>query len=125
MPRSHRPPVALSRTLLAWLAVATLLLGVFEIHTAAHSFGHAVPASESLEVSEVGHLGQALHVEATETNLLAPCPACLHAQNPSLVFDLAPLRRRGGPRGVLADAEPSVLPRCEFGCRSARAPPRS
>lgn len=125
MSRIRHSPAALSRALFAWLAMAALLPGVFEHHGTFHAFGHRASGTEPLEVSEVGHPGQALHIEATQTFEVAPCPACLHAQSPSLVLTLAPLAGRGGSRGDLASAEPSVVPRRELGSRSARAPPRS
>lgn len=122
MPRFHRSPVAVS--LFAWLAIVALLPGVFEQHGTSHALGHAVHTTGPLEVSEVGHPGQALHIEATETVQLAPCPVCLHPQNPSLVLDLPSLPGWGSPRGDLATAEPLEAPRRPLGTRSARAPPR-
>lgn len=125
MPRSHRSPAALSRALIALLAIAALLPGVFEHHGTSHAHGHGPHATEPMEVSAVAHPGQTLHVEATETFRVAACPACLHAQNPSLLFDLAPLPGRGGLRGVLATIEPPSVPRREMGGHSARAPPQA
>lgn len=125
MPRFSRSPAAVSRALFAWLAIAVLWPGVFEHHGTSHAPGHAVHTTEPLEVSEVGHPGQALHIEATETFHVAPCPVCLHTQNPSLVLDLASLPGWGDPRGELATAEPPVVSRRGLGTCSARAPPRS
>lgn len=125
MPRTDRSPAALSRALIALLAIAALLPGVFEHHDTSHSLAHGAHATEPMEVSAVAHPGQTLHIEATETIHVAACPVCLLAQNPSLVLDLAPLPGRGGLRKLPAMSEPSSASLREPARRSARAPPQA